>query len=208
MILVDSYAGPAFFFGSARVATTLVVAFWVVFYVWFGSELWIGYRRRSSASSAKHDSGSRIAVISSVWATVAAAIALSFAFPDAAIKSGRTGLFIFGLVLMLAGMALRWYSIRVLGASFTVDVATCPGQEVKQSGPYRWVRHPSYTGGLLTLVGILLCCLNLASLAAIVVAAAGYAYRIGVEERALAADLGPPYLDYMLRTKRLIPFLI
>jgi protein-S-isoprenylcysteine O-methyltransferase Ste14 len=208
LILVDRYVGPAFFFGSARVATTLVVAFWVVFYVWFGSELWIGYRRRSSASSAKHDSGSRIAVISSVWATVAAAIALSFAFPDAAIKSGRTGLFIFGLVLMLAGMVFRWYSIRVLGASFTVDVATRPGQEVMQSGPYRWVRHPSYTGGLLTLVGILLCCLNLASLAAIVVAAAGYAYRIGVEERALAADLGPPYLDYMLRTKRLIPFLI
>ena len=114
----------------------------------------------------------------------------------------------FGLVLMLAGMALRWYSIRVLGTSFTVDVVTRPGQEVMESGPYRWVRHPSYTGGLVTVLGILLCCLNLASLAAIVAAAAGYVYRIKVEERALATDLGPAYRDYMRRTKRLIPFLI
>ena len=208
MIEVAHYVGPAFFFGSAGETTALVVAFWVVFYAWFGSEMWIGYRRRPAAGAAKHDSGSRFVVISSVWGTVAAAIGLAFAFPDAAIKSGRTALFIFGLVLMLAGMALRWYSIRVLGASFTVDVATRAGQEVVESGPYRWVRHPSYTGALVTILGILLCCLNLASLAAIVVAAAGYAYRISVEERTLATDLGLPYRQYMHRTKRLIPFLI
>ena len=185
-----------------------MVAFWVVFYSWFGSELWIGYRRRPPAGAAKRDFGSRLVVISSVWGTVTAGIGLAFSIPDAAIKSGRTAVFTFGLVLMLAGMALRWYSIRVLGASFTVDVATRPGQEVVESGPYRWVRHPSYTGGLVTLLGILLCCLNVASLAAMVVAAAGYAYRIRVEERALATDLGSPYRDYMRRTKRLIPFLI
>ena len=208
MLEVSRYVGPAFFFGNAGETTALVVAFWVVFYVWFGSEFWLGYRRRPPAGAAKHDSGSRFVVISSVWGTVTAGIGLAFAFPDAAIKSGRTAVFIFGLVLMLAGMALRWYSIRVLGASFTVDVATRPGQEVVESGPYRWVRHPSYTGALVTVLGILLCCLNLASLAAIVVAAAGYAYRIRVEERALATDLGPAYRDYMRRTKRLIPFLI
>jgi protein-S-isoprenylcysteine O-methyltransferase Ste14 len=205
---VTRYVGPAFFFGNAAETTALVVAFWVVFYVWFGSELWIGYRLRAAAGAAKQDSGSRILVISSVWGAVAAGIGLAFSFPDAAIRSGRTALFIFGLVLMLAGMALRWYSIRVLGASFTVDVSTRPGQAVVESGPYRWVRHPSYTGGMLTVLGILVCCLNLASLAAIVIVAAGYAYRIRVEERALATDLGSPYRDYMRRTKRLIPFLI
>jgi len=206
--LAPGYVGPAFLFGQAVVATALVVVFWVVFYLWLGSELWIGYRHRAATGVAKQDFGSRFAVIGSVWATVAAGIGLAFWFPDAAITSGRTALFVFGTILMLAGMALRWYSIQALGASFTVDVATRPGQEVMQSGPYRWVRHPSYTGGLVTLLGILLCCLNLASLAAIVVAVAGYAYRIRVEERALATDLGPAYRDYMRRTKRLIPFLI
>jgi len=208
LLEVTRYVGPAFFFGTAAAPTALVVAFWVVFYAWVGSELWIGYRRRPTAGAAKQDFGSRFVVIGSVWGTVTAGIGLAFSFPDAAIKSGRTALFVFGMILMLAGMALRWYSIRVLGSSFTVDVATRPGQEVMQSGPYRWVRHPSYTGSLLTLLGVLLCCLNLASLAAIVIVAAGYAYRIRVEERALATDLGPPYREYMRRTKRLIPFLI
>jgi protein-S-isoprenylcysteine O-methyltransferase Ste14 len=109
---------------------------------------------------------------------------------------------------MIVGMALRWYAIWVLGASFTCDVATRPGQEVVQSGPYRWMRHPSYTGSLMTVLGVLLCCDNLVSPAALAVAVAGYAYRIRVEERALATDLGSAYRDYMKRTKRLIPFLI
>jgi protein-S-isoprenylcysteine O-methyltransferase Ste14 len=109
---------------------------------------------------------------------------------------------------MVAGMALRWYSIRVLGTSFTCEVSTRPGQEVIQAGPYRWIRHPSYTGGLITVLGVLVCCLNWLSFAALVVTLAGYAYRIRIEERALARDLGPAYRDYMRRTKRLIPFLV
>jgi len=109
---------------------------------------------------------------------------------------------------MLAGIALRWYAVWVLGASFTVDVSTRPGQAVVEAGPYRWIRHPSYTGGLLTILGLLVCCDNWASLAAVVIALAGYAYRIRIEERALAGDLGAPYRDYMRRTKRLIPFVV
>jgi protein-S-isoprenylcysteine O-methyltransferase Ste14 len=109
---------------------------------------------------------------------------------------------------MVAGMALRWYSIRVLGTSFTCEVSTRPGQEVVQTGPYRWIRHPSYTGGLITVLGVLVCCVNWLSFAALIFVLAGYAYRIRIEERALARDLGAAYRDYMRRTKRLIPFLV
>jgi protein-S-isoprenylcysteine O-methyltransferase Ste14 len=209
LIEAARWVGPPIFFGNAGATTASVVAFWVVFYIWIGGEFWLGYRRRELPSGAAgHDSGSRILLISSIWATVALGVGLAFVFPDAAITTGRNWVFGAGLVLMIAGLGLRWYSIWVLGASFTCEVATRPGQEVVQSGPYRWVRHPSYTGGLLTIVGVLLCCVNLASLAALVVAAAGYAYRITVEERALANDLGPAYRDYMRHTKRLIPFVI
>ena len=209
MIEAAHQVGPPIFFGNAGATTASVVAFWVVFYIWIGGEFWLGYRRRQIPTGATgHDSGSRILLISSIWATVAIGIGLAFGFPDAAIITGRNWVFVAGLLLMIAGLVLRWYSIWVLGVSFTCEVATRPGQEVVQSGPYRWVRHPSYTGGLLTILGVLLCCVNLASLAALVVAAAGYAYRIRIEERALANDLGPAYRDYMRRTKRLIPFLI
>jgi protein-S-isoprenylcysteine O-methyltransferase Ste14 len=197
------------FFGNGGGSVAMVVAFWVVFYAWIGAEMWLGYRRRRLPSGATdRDAGSKAWVIGSVWTTAALGIGLAFALPDAAIKSGRTEVFVAGLVLMLAGMALRWYAVWVLGAFFTVDVATRPGQVVVQSGPYRWIRHPSYTGGLLTLLGVLVCCCNPVSLVALVLALAGYAYRIRVEEEALATDLGAPYRDYMRRTKRLIPFLV
>lgn len=186
-----------------------VVAFWIISCAWIGAEMWLGYRRRRLPSGATHrDSGSKAWVIGSVWTSVAVGIGLAFAFPDAAITTGRTAVFVAGLVLMLVGIALRWYAVWVLGASFTVDVATRPDQPVVESGPYRWIRHPSYTGGLLTLLGVLVCCCNPVSLLAFVIALAGYVHRIRIEERALATDLGAPYREYMRRTKRLIPFLV
>ena len=197
------------FIGSSDATVASVVVFWTVLYFWVGSELWLGLRRtRLPAGATGHDSGSKWWVITSVWTSVAIGMWIAFLFTAAAIPDRRIAVFVVGLALMIAGMALRWYSIRVLGASFTCEVSTRPGQEVVESGPYRWVRHPSYTGGLLTLLGVLVCCVNWASLAALVVAVAGYAYRIRIEERALAADLGTPYRDYMRRTKRLIPFVV
>lgn len=209
LIEATRFIGPLIFFGNPGASIPSVVAFSIVFYVWIGSELWLGYRRRLATSGvADQDAGSKFWVIASVWASVAIGMGLAFAFPDAAILSGRRAVFIAGLFLMIAGMALRWYSIRVLGTSFTCEVATRPGQEVVEAGPYRLVRHPSYTGGLITVLGVLLCCCNLVSLAALIVAVAGYPNRISIEERALASDLGDPYRAYMQRTKRLIPFVV
>ncbi len=197
------------FFGNPDATGASVFAFWIILYVWIGTELWLGSRRRRlPAGAADHDSGSKWWVIGSVWGSVAIGMWVALLFPETAIRSGRTLVFILGLFLMLAGMALRWYSIRILGASFTCEVSTRPGQEVIQAGPYRWVRHPSYTGGLVTVLGVLVCCLNWLSFAALIVALLGYANRIRIEERALARDLGEPYRDYMRRTKRLIPFLV
>jgi protein-S-isoprenylcysteine O-methyltransferase Ste14 len=209
LIEVAGSVFPPIFFGNQGATIPAVVAFWVVFYAWIGSEVWLGYRRRRPAGGvADQDAGSKWWLISSIWASVAIGIGLAFAFSDAAIVGARTVVFLVGLLLMIAGMVLRWYSIRVLGNSFTCEVATRPGQQVVEAGPYQWVRHPSYTGSLLTVLGMLLCLCNVVSLAALIVAVAGYANRIRVEERALANDLGDPYRDYMRRTKRLIPFVV
>jgi protein-S-isoprenylcysteine O-methyltransferase Ste14 len=197
------------FFGSSDATVASVVVFWVVLYGWVGTELWLGSRRtRLPAGATDYDSGSKWWLIGSVWAGVAIGMWVAFLVPSTAITGGRIAVFVLGLVLMVAGMALRWYSIRVLGTSFTCEVSTRPGQEVVQAGPYRWVRHPSYAGGLITVLGVLVCCINWLSLGALIVTLAGYAYRIRIEERALARDLGPAYRDYMRRTKRLIPFLV
>jgi len=81
---------------------------------------------------------------------------------------------------------------------------------VIEAGPYRFIRHPSYTGFLITLLGFGLSLTNnwLSLLVIMGCALIGFIYRIYVEERVLQAHLGQPYQEYMQRTKRLIPFLL
>lgn len=108
---------------------------------------------------------------------------------------------------MLAGMALRFYAMWVLGRSFTYYVAVRAEQKVVEAGPYRYVRHPSYTGALVLYIGLGLALGNWAGLLALLACVgAAFAYRISVEESVLAAALGEPYQNYMRRTRRLIPF--
>ncbi len=111
-----------------------------------------------------------------------------------------------GCVLFFPGMALRWYAIIHLGRFFTTNVAIANDHYLVDSGPYRFVRHPSYTGSMLAVLGFLLTMANWASLLIIFVPILAVTlWRIHIEEAALLAALGEPYRAYMQRTKRLIP---
>ena len=147
-------------------------------------------------------------LMSMLWIGIAADFALAFVFPQASVRSGRTALFFIGIGLMYAGMTLRLYSIVVLGRYFTYQVAVHTDQPVIEKGPYRYIRHPSYTGGLITLVGLGLALGNWAGLFVLLVfMAVGYAYRISIEEAALATSIGEPYKAYIRRSYRLIPYI-
>ena len=61
-----------------------------------------------------------------------------------------------GVVLFVAGLILRWWAIITLGRFFTVDVTIEKDHELVERGPFRIVRHPSYTGVLLAFVGLAL----------------------------------------------------
>jgi len=111
-----------------------------------------------------------------------------------------------GLVVIWLGLVIRVWSIVVLGRSFRTTVEVDVAQPVMSRGPYRWVRHPSYTGVLLIAAGYglalstwpgLLVCLVLPEVAIL--------RRIGVEEAELARVIGDPYRKYRDHTKRLIP---
>jgi protein-S-isoprenylcysteine O-methyltransferase Ste14 len=201
-------AGPPIFVGNPGATLPGLVAFWVLFYGWVASEIFLGWRHRLQPGASVHDRGSRFLLIGSIYIGVSGGIALASEVPALAITAGRTAVFAGGLVLMAGGMALRFYAIRVLGTFFTYTVATRTDQTVVEVGPYRWVRHPSYSGSLLTVLGVMVCCANLASLMGLIIPLVGYAYRMRVEEQALMRDLGDPYRAYMRRTRRLIPFLV
>jgi protein-S-isoprenylcysteine O-methyltransferase Ste14 len=113
-----------------------------------------------------------------------------------------------GATLAVAGAALRVWSVAVLGRYFTYVVRVSPDQKVVETGPYRLVRHPSYSGAMLMAAGIGLSLRHVWPLLIIVASSLlAYLIRIRVEERALAQGIGEPYRDYMRRTRRLIPYL-
>jgi protein-S-isoprenylcysteine O-methyltransferase Ste14 len=143
-------------------------------------------------------------LVLSVWA----GFIFARVVPQADITTGSSFVFGLGIVLALAGIALRWYAVMALGRFFTTRVMTTKDQTVVQAGPYRFVRHPAYSGALMTVLGVLLSLTNWLSLLCFVLALPGFAYRIRVEERALTDALGEPYRDYMRRTKRLVPFVV
>ena len=87
-------------------------------------------------------------------------------------------------------------------------MALHPDHRVVRAGPYRWLRHPSYSGALIAFAGLGVLAGNAWSLGIILIGTgAAFAYRIAVEERALRARLGEEYTDYSRVTRRLIPFL-
>ncbi len=110
------------------------------------------------------------------------------------------------LAVFVLGAVLRWWAIIHLGRFFTVDVAVAKDQTVVDTGPYRAVRHPSYTGVLMQFAGLALSLNNVFALPVILVPIfVALRRRMQVEEKALLGALGKDYAAYCHRTKRLVP---
>jgi len=184
------------------------IPFWIAFYWAFAAELPF-MRRDRVGNAASTDRGSMLVVLIANGIGTSLAFVFAGALREFTIVTGRIPLYIVGIVCILAGGLLRRHCFRMLGASFTYDVRVQTSQVVVERGAYRFVRHPSYAAGLLLFGGIGVALTNWLSLVATVVPSAlAYAYRISVEEHALVATLGPAYVDYMRRTRRVIPFLL
>jgi protein-S-isoprenylcysteine O-methyltransferase Ste14 len=185
-----------------------LIVLYVVLFVCFAPE-WAGsLLHRVEQGAVKRDRGSHVWLVVAMCVGIVLAFWIAFGVPATVIAWHQPAVFWIGIALMLGGLAFRWYAIRTLGKFFTRTVATRPGQFVVESGPYRWIRHPSYSGSLLMFLGMGLAMTNWASLLAIMLGAGiGYAWRVHVEEQALCADLGEPYRAYMRRTRRFVPFL-
>jgi protein-S-isoprenylcysteine O-methyltransferase Ste14 len=182
--------------------------FWGTFSLWWLLEIIGALTKRSGDRSKARDRGSSMLLMLLTWLALYLGFRLSATLPQASIAWSRTAVFFAGIALILAGLVFRFYAMWVLGRFFTYDVAVQAGQTVIEAGPYGYIRHPSYTGALISLVGLGLALGNWAALLTILACMGiAYAYRITVEEAALVAVLGEPYKQYMRRTCRLLPFL-
>ncbi len=163
--------------------------------------------KRLRAGIQRQDKGSHVVLLCLIAFGIILGVLLALKVQTFAITSASVFLFWLGTLLMYAGIALRLYAITVLGRYFTTSVAVEASQQVVEDGPYRLIRHPSYTGLLIILLGFGLSLTNWLSLLVIMgCALIGFSYRIRVEEHVLKAQLGQRYQEYMRRTKRLIPF--
>jgi protein-S-isoprenylcysteine O-methyltransferase Ste14 len=119
---------------------------------------------------------------------------------------GLTWPFVVGIVLIVAGLGLRAWSIASLGRFFQYRITVQSGHQVVTKGPYRYVRHPSYTGLALILVGIALACDDVWALPVVaVLGGVGLYVRIRAEERQLTEALGDEYEHFAAGRKRLVP---
>ncbi len=179
--------------------------FWLL-YVWaFWPEIRLVNRAQKTKTTT--DASSLGVILMGMWMGYFAAFPLAWVralqFP-----SHRVFWLFAGLGVMVAGSFLRRHCFRMLGASFTGDVRARSDQQIVTRGAYAFVRHPSYTAGVMlnTGIGIALGSWGSALLLA-VVSVAVYWYRMTVEERALLAAIGEPYREFMRTRKRLVPFI-
>ncbi len=166
--------------------------------IWAAFELTLRVRERLQGRGGEaRDRGTRVLIGVTLGLSVV---------PAAVIASHSTGPRIGGLVVLWAGLALRVWAVAALGRAFRTTVEVDAAQPVVTSGPYRWVRHPSYSGLLLIVLGCGLASGNWLALAVCaVLPPPALLWRIHVEEAELTLVLGDRYRAYQARTKRLIP---
>jgi protein-S-isoprenylcysteine O-methyltransferase Ste14 len=184
-----------------------MIIFYSVYSVWFMSELVLGRLRRSRTSDKRNVDKNTLLIL---WIVIIIAmfvsmvIAMNSRFPIA-----DDGLINYlGLGIIIGGMTLRFMAVRQLGRYFTVDVSIRPDHQIMTQGLYKYVRHPSYSGALISFIGYGISLNNYVSLAAVFLPVLiSFLYRMRVEEKALVNQFGQAYADYKTTTKRLIPLL-
>lgn len=180
-------------------------------FIWAYAPEWkiVRLARKESRKEGSKDAGSIKVILIVMQLGLIGAFAAAFVKRTMVPADLRIFVFYFGALMMIAGSVLRRICFRALGEHFTGDVRAREGQPVIQHGPYRWVRHPSYTAGMLINLALGFALTNWLSIAVLFVATViAYGYRVHVEERALVRELGSSYSDYMRTHKRFIPFII
>ncbi|WP_347401381.1 methyltransferase family protein [Clostridium beijerinckii] len=117
-------------------------------------------------------------------------------------------MFWIGCAVIIVGIILRLYSVLTLGRSFTVSVQVDLDPKIIQTGLYRYIRHPAYSGSILSLIGIALAIRSIiGTIVTITIIAVIYGYRIKIEEKILENNFKTHYKEYKKNTKRIIPFI-
>jgi len=177
-----------------------VILFSVAVLAFSGLETYLASRQKDDDDDSQ-DAGSlktitRLRNVSFITAIVSAI------FPVLSIPGSRGIHLLIGSALIMAGFTIRAWAIARLGQYFTSLVMTHADHTLVIDGPYKYIRHPGYTGGLLFYLGIGTATGSLWGLLLIMVLMSyGIDQRIKVEERLMISSFGEEYIDYMKKTE-------
>lgn len=158
-------------------------------------------RRESPASRAAHIVPMLIGAVLLAAPTVPGWLNANWAIPT------LTRLVI-GTVTVAAGLMLCIWARRVLGGNWSGTVTIKQDHEIIRRGPYRWIRHPIYSGLLVAFLGSAIARPRWAGVLAFVLVFAALWRKLRVEERWLETSLGTPYAQYRRTSWALVPFVL
>jgi len=172
--------------------------------LWFLSEILINIVTRSKKTvSDSYDHHTLRVIWTVIILSISIGVFIAFSFPMFNELEYFSGIF-----LILLGMLVRFIAIFSLKSLFTSDVSIHHDHQLKTDGIFNKVRHPSYSGSLLSFLGLGLTLGNWVSLLIIFLPVlAAFLYRIKIEEKVLTKNFKEEYINYKKGTKKLIPYL-
>ena len=173
---------------------------------WVISEVVLLILARSKKNSVDRDEGSIVLLNATIYICVALGVTLGF-LGIGHIRGFAPIVPCTGLCFIVFGLIIRWVSILTLRKYFTTNVVIQNGHRIIKSGIYRFVRHPSYSGSIISFFGLGLVFVNWLSIIILVVPITiAFMKRIKIEERALENAFGEEYIAYCKSTWRLLPW--
>jgi protein-S-isoprenylcysteine O-methyltransferase Ste14 len=177
-----------------------------LYWLWVASEVLIAIATRTRRTGGEiKDRGTQLLLWIVILASVTSAIWISYVL-RAPMFGRAPWLRLAAVLILVAGLVIRWSAVLNLGSAFSANVAIREAQRVRTTGLYRFVRHPSYLGLMLIFFAIGVHSRNWIGLAIVLVLpTVALLYRIRIEEAALREAFGDEYIAYSRITKRLIP---
>lgn len=182
--------------------------FQIVFIMYIAAEIFVwsfsSRKNRKNLEKKKGDKGSCLLIV--LGSTAVILLNLVCRKNDLLILPSL--MFWIGNIFIITGIILRLYSVLTLGKFFTVSVQVNSKQKIIQTGPYKYIRHPSYSGSILSFIGIALVFRSfIGIIVTLIIIAVIYGYRINIEEKILESNFDTSYKQYKKHTKRIIPFI-
>jgi protein-S-isoprenylcysteine O-methyltransferase Ste14 len=184
-----------------------MIHFIIVWSIWLISEILLNSLLRSGSNDKKNQDKGSIKII---WITITLANTLGVLcsifinFPISKLEIIPN----IGLILIMAGMIFRFIAVWSLGKLFTADITIRENHTIKKDGLYKILRHPSYSGSILSFIGFGISLNNWISLIIIsILVTMAMLHRIKIEEGMLKEQFKLEYEEYIKATYRLIPWI-